>query len=295
VAGADIRFTLSSNPTPLAYEIESWSGGGGAPVTASIWVKIPAISAATGAELWMYYNNPTAADAQNASAVWSNDYRLVAHLPDLTTLTVKDSTQYNMTLTKYLLGRPVENDGVIAKCQDGSALSSWITGENTPAIDITEAPLTISAWINKTSVAYGWIAAKNNNLLTDVQFGIDSYPDVVNGRITIFLEGIQRAASALGSLLLNTWTHAAFTWDGSTVQAYIDGLPSGTPGAFSGSLTSRPNFNIGKRQPNAAWLIGLYDEVRIAAAARSAAWLKFQFANQDSIDNELTFGSVQTL
>lgn len=293
--GADVRFTLSTGTDLLPYEIEAWSGGGGAPVTASIWVKVPSIAAVTGATLNMYYNNSEASDAQDSASTWSSGYRLVAHLPDLTTLTVKDSTQYNMTLTKYLLGRPVENDGVIGKCQDGSAASSWIEGQDTEAIDITEAPLTISAWIKKTSVAYGWICCKNDNSLATVQFGIDSYPDAVNGRITCFLEGIQRCASALGSLVLNTWTHCALTWDGVTCQAYINGVASGASAPFAGSLTSRPNFNIGKREPNSAWLLGLYDEIRVAAAARSAAWLKFQYENQSSVDNELTFDVEQSL
>ena len=50
-------------------------------------VQIPNVSSTVNTELRMYYNNSSAEDAQNATAVWDSGYKLVMHMSDL-----KDST-----------------------------------------------------------------------------------------------------------------------------------------------------------------------------------------------------------
>jgi hypothetical protein len=67
-AGQDIRFTDYLGNS-LKYEIEDWSQ---ASSTADVWVKIPAISGTVDTNFYMYYGNPTVADAQDKTNVWNN-------------------------------------------------------------------------------------------------------------------------------------------------------------------------------------------------------------------------------
>lgn len=88
--GEDILFTLPDN-TQLDHEIERFDSGTGELIA---WVRLPALDASVDTDLFMYYGNPTAADQQNAAAVWDADYRMVHHLqePGGPGTTLDDST-----------------------------------------------------------------------------------------------------------------------------------------------------------------------------------------------------------
>lgn len=78
-AGQDLRFTNPAGDVQLPYEIEVWDPAG----TSYVWVKPQQIDASSDTDhIYVYYNNPEAADGQNASAVWSNGYEGVYHLAE---------------------------------------------------------------------------------------------------------------------------------------------------------------------------------------------------------------------
>ena len=73
------------------------------------------------------------------------------------------------------------------------------------------------------------------------------------------------ALAAAGSLLVDEWHHLAATYDGATIQLYLDGAPAGSQ-AHSGDVTDVNYLFIG------AWtgtFQGTIDEVRIWNVARS--------------------------
>jgi len=55
--------------------------------------------------------------------------------------------------------------------------------------------------------------------------------------------------SAASAVVAGTWQHAAVTWDGANLQAYIDGAPSGDPYGFAGTglANSSSIVRIGQR------------------------------------------------
>jgi len=98
-----------------------------------------------------------------------------------------------------------------------------------------------------------------------------------------------RALSAAGSVVANTWTLAHLVSDGTTTQLYVNGVPSGTPGTTHFSTFS-PLLKFAARVEGEGYgLNGALDEVRIAAGALSADWIKTEFNNQN---NPATFYSV---
>lgn len=71
--GEDFRFVLPDK-IQLKYEIQSYDNSTGALIA---WTKVPSIE--DGTLVYLYFNNPTTTDNQDAPAVWS-DYLNVLHM-----------------------------------------------------------------------------------------------------------------------------------------------------------------------------------------------------------------------
>ncbi len=99
------------------------------------------------------------------------------------------------------------------------------------------ATLTVAAWIYVDGTATGGSVIDKRHTgtpdwnsyyvvidLTNFRYG----PTVTNasGTASTF------TASAVGSLVLNTWQHVVMVYDGANVQMYINGAASGTPELF---------------------------------------------------------------
>ncbi len=113
-SGQDIRF-VSSEDTPLKYEIEKWDETD----TSTIWVKIPKVSSTDSTIIYMYYGNPDATDAQDAANVWDSNFKLVTHMKDDPNVSsIKDSTTYANNGTKTSANKPIETAGEISKAQN---------------------------------------------------------------------------------------------------------------------------------------------------------------------------------
>lgn len=97
-----------------------------------------------------------------------------------------------------------------------------------------------------------------------------------------------------GTVTSNAWHYVVAAYDGSYVTYYIDGVAS-TPIARTGTIVSKPSAaKIGLEDGwTSQWFGGSLDEIRVSNAARSAAWVKFEYNNMSSGTNELTFGSEQ--
>lgn len=72
--GADLVFTTADGVTRLDHAVEVWDPGSG---SLTAWVRLPSISADDPTELFLYYDNPAAADQQDPAAVFGNDSDLV--------------------------------------------------------------------------------------------------------------------------------------------------------------------------------------------------------------------------
>jgi hypothetical protein len=144
--------------------------------------------------------------------------------------------------------------------------SSYGSIVNSTSVDIINAPLTILMWLNPDSTAVtGYCICKNASQSTDVQYGI--IYDAINHRAQLSLEATTRYSSPNNSFNAGTSSLVAFVWDGSYIYCYINGQPSGTPVAFNGTLTSRANLRIGRRESAAAHFKGLMGETWIIKSA----------------------------
>jgi hypothetical protein len=74
---------------------------------------------------------------------------------------------------------------------------------------------------------------------------------------------------------LNTWTHLAATYDGTTIRLYVNGVQNATA-AQTGSLTASPGgaLRLGGNSLWSEWFAGQLDDVRIYDTVLTSAQIQ---------------------
>ena len=149
---------------------------------------------------------------------------------------------------------------------DGADDSIQIPSSSGDELDIT-SDLTVSAWLkwkgpsDPPDIYYPRILEKSYQ--TSYMFSLR--PDDAT-RLSVWIENGERASTPSGSLSLNEWHHAAFTFDdaANTVKIYIDGIQQGS-GSYTGSITGSSNDVYIGRYPQSAVAFwnGTMDEVAV--------------------------------
>ncbi|NQV18431.1 MAG: T9SS type A sorting domain-containing protein [Armatimonadetes bacterium] len=145
---------------------------------------------------------------------------------------------------------------------------------NDPALNPANA-LTVEAWVKPDSIIYlptiigneEWLNSDNGFILRIENSNLISTPQFQFGTAS----GWQCVSAPSGSIPLNTWTHIAGTFDGSSIKIFINGIEvSSTP--FIGSMqASTVDLRIGGHYytyNNRQWN-GVIDEVRLWNIART--------------------------
>src|SRR5262249_28807152 len=71
------------------------------------------------------------------------------------------------------------------------------------------------------------------------------------------------AAAGPAALTLNSWTHLAMTWDGTTLRLFEDAAEVAEIPAPAPLLTSNGNLRIGGDSLRSEFFSGLIDELRV--------------------------------
>jgi glucose/arabinose dehydrogenase len=153
----------------------------------------------------------------------------------------------------------------------GSALSfdgvnDWVTVNDANALDLTTA-MTVEAWVYPTASGSGsW-----RNVLIKERAGGEVYNLYANANTNAPVTFVVRAADpsatpdARGTtpLPLNTWTHLAVTYDGTTLRLFVNGTQVGTRAVSGALLTSTGALRLGGNSVWGEFFQGRLDEVRI--------------------------------
>ena len=156
--------------------------------------------------------------------------------------------------------------------QFGGALSfdgidDLITVNDANSLDLTNG-MTLEAWVKPTALAdFSTVVMKERtNGLSYAMYASNG----ANSPPTVYInEGSDRSATGALLLPLNSWSHLAATYDGSTINLYVNGnLASSATGG--GSLaTSTGALRIGGNTVWGEYFKGLIDEVRVYNRALS--------------------------
>ncbi len=290
--GYDIRFTAADGVTELSFERESFAVAGGE-ATGVFWAKVPSLPT-TGAYLWMYWGNASAADASDPDAVWDTDYAAVYHMADATTSTILDSTANANTGTKKGGGEPVEATGKVGKGQDFDGADDYVDANGLDSYADGKTAIGIGCWVKfsapKAAAAIlGWWWNHAGHLRLDGAKLLFSFSNA-GGDVSV--------TSPLG-YDDGKWHLVTGTYDAGAgsdnVRLYVDGQLVAVA-TTTGALVSPEPFNIGSinnLMTGTYNFDGLIDEVRISSVARSAAWLKFEYHNMADADGCLEWGEEE--
>ncbi|MDO8650307.1 MAG: LamG domain-containing protein, partial [Candidatus Berkelbacteria bacterium] len=181
----------------------------------------------------------------------------------------------------------------------GSALSFDGVDDYVEAPVLTPSYVTVEAWINMTSVI-----TEYPRVVSNVKYEAPTYKgfEIYQGLDTRDI-GMQINVGGtfysvfVGTPNLGTWTHVAFTFDGSYIRPYFNGVAA-SPQAAAGTITyhSAPEKTyIGKNPNIGAVFNGLIDEVRVYNRALTAAEIqqhysfgarRLKLATPDPLPNE---------
>ena len=146
--------------------------------------------------------------------------------------------------------------------------NAQVTVPNAASLQLTTG-MTLEAWVFPTTTPTGWRAIVDKNvdgyyLMASTDNG--NRPGVggtwTDGNKNVFGPSV---------LPVNTWTHLASTFDGSTVRLFVNGVQVASQAQTAALQTTTATLQIGADAYPTEYFAGLIDEVRIYNRALSAA------------------------
>jgi len=285
---AEMRFAGSDN-IELKYEIAKFDNATGELIA---WVNKPTVS--DGDFLGIYFDNPSAVDAQNPPAVWDVNYKSVYH-EDSAPPTV-DSTinAQDMTDGVTVFTEPAQIHNGMRYVGQVASFSQRFPYTGAPTTEVTtEVWLKVPARSDVGIFSYAAGIEDNEWLL----FG--------HGTTTIVVVKGQSLEFDSPTMTDDVFHHYVITWrssDGLCTQ-YIDGelintgnVAVGLSLLDNGSLVlAQDQDTVGGGFTGAQALIGILDEVRWSNIVRSADYVKTSFNNQSSPSTFYTTGAVESV
>jgi hypothetical protein len=290
--GSDIRFIAADHTTVYSHEIEKWDVNG----YSYVWVKIPSVTASSEITLFMYFGNPSATSAEDASGTWSR-YNSVWHLKedpagpapqfaDLGNAHRNGTASNSPTTTTGIIGNALNLTGV----QD-----SFDVGNLAPVLGVTA---TLSFWINTSMVgndtnyiAPGITGIEESGGVNDIFWGwIDA-----SGFIAV-TAGNGTGAKSLLRINDNVWRHIAISRNSANgaVAFYVNGVLNNVGTSGSGAITlAFSKFGL-IPQSNGSLpreFNGRLDEIRIENTVLNSEQIKADFKFQNN--SQLSFGQVE--
>jgi biopolymer transport protein ExbB len=271
--GTDLRFVSVDDKTLLSYHIEKFDS---LLDEAFIWVNVPGLKPGGKTTFWLYYGNAgnSAAKVESAKDTYDADTALVYHFNE------RGQPAYDFTGQ----GNNAQNSGLSV---DGSMIGTGLRLDGRTAISIPAASslswqeggsMTWSAWVKFGQPQAQAIFFSRKDGANVMLFGSDSGVPFV----ALTYQGTVVRSSAGAPVAPQSWHHVAVTASGARIEIYLDGDP------YASVNASLPNLNgpslLGGDASAVAngvtGFVGEMDELEISRVARSAAFIKFEAAEQ---------------
>jgi hypothetical protein len=288
--GYDLRFSADGS-TPLNYEIEQWNPGG----NSYVWVQVPQLSGSTS--ISAYWNNPGAAAGPAAytinGAVWpTNAFAGVWHMGQGGAM---DSTA---NANNGAAAGSISNvPGVAGTAQKVSG-GGHVTIPNSSSLGFTAPAATYSGWVCFNTLPSGEQIIMRKEQCRELGFSDASHMrSMLNtGGTTGWTAGNDDAISAV----TGRWYYVAFTYNGSVLRNFFNGLPLNAGHTVTGNITGDPystgigayngNGDVG---PVSLGLDAIVDEVRAERVVRSTNWIWATYLTMASNASFNVYGTVQ--
>jgi len=275
--GADFRFILGDDQTPLKYHVEKFD-----PIAqmAFVWVKLPALNAASRNEkFYLYFGNGAAAKGDEAGLSYDVATAAAFHFNEPQGLPV-DATAY---ATAVNAGETFPNPA--------SIVGQGITLPGTQALSIADnGALAMTATNGWTFSSWLRLAAPT----TEAQYLLDRQG---NGhRLALRIDGTNLIAhydgvevTASTPLAANQWAHVALVASATALKLYVNGVQAGVATIAAADMSGP--LSVGGAADGSGLLAADLDELKISTVARSADWVLAEWTLQgERNDAVVTYG-----
>jgi hypothetical protein len=260
-----VQFLLNGAPlgaedttAPFAMTWNSTTVSNGGPYEVSARARDAANNQATATIMSVTVNN--AVPSSGLVAAYNFNEGTGTSLTDRTGLGHTGAIAGAAWTTQGRLGSALTFDGV----------NDWVTIADANDLDFTSG-FTVEAWVYPTALGSG---AWRTVLLKERPGGevYNLYAHAGSATAAYVVRAAQSGTplDARGpQLALNTWTHLAATYDGTTLRLYINGTQVGTRAAAGPLLTSSGVLRLGGNGIWGEYFKGRLDEIRIYNRALS--------------------------
>ncbi|MDA0168656.1 Ig-like domain-containing protein [Solirubrobacter taibaiensis] len=183
---------------------------------------------------------------------------------------------------------PAKNHGTITGAtrvsgRHGGGLSfvnsgDWVTIPSHASLNLGAA-MTLEAWVNPTGFNYWHTVLLRERNANAMAYGLYADNDVDRASGHVSTNGSEVHTNGTSTLPVNTWSHLAVTYDGSSLKLYVNGTLS-SQRAVTGTIDSSTlPLRIGGNNVWGEYFRGVLDEIRVYRRALSAAELATDMAS----------------
>jgi len=299
--GYDVRFTSSDGETEIPFERVSFAVAAGA-ATGIFWV-LSDLATSPATDIYVYYGNAAAADASAPTSVWAGTCKGAYHFSESYGTgadNYKDSSAgaHHGTLTDADADS-AQGTGKVGKCVDLNGDADYLAVADHADHDPGGA-MTAEIWVNVPARG-DWASVMGHASDQDPPYwALMQQPTTPTARFAFRGQCTSGSFEADGSTdVAGAMAHVAITFDktlgSARAKVYVNGALDGSANAYAEDLKAGGRgiefgyWNAG----GGRYLDGLIDEARYYTDAKAASWIKFEYANINEADHELTWAAEE--
>jgi Concanavalin A-like lectin/glucanases superfamily len=178
---------------------------------------------------------------------------------DETGTTVTDSSGRGNTGT--IAGATRTPSGRFGSALTFDGINDWVTVPDSASLDLSTRA-TLEAWVNPTALGSDWRTVLLKEQPGQLVYALYANNDLTRPSGHLFTTG-DLFSSGTAALPLNTWSHLALTWDGTTLRLYV-GANQVASRALTGTLVNSTGaLRFGGNGVWREWFAGRIDEIRV--------------------------------
>jgi len=239
----------------------------------------------------MWYGNKTSdagLDGEDAANVWDANFVGVWHLEESSGVAVESTSNSNNG--SFNGNIPDAVPGIVGNSQDCDGRDDFVSVLDNSDFDFADE-FTWSMWMNPDAVDADGRHQRYDKTSKD---GYMLWQDDTGSGMWRFSVFVNPSFDTINSDSppSGNWQYVIGVRNSTgTLQLYVDGVVQADSGVVSGAIDSSGALRFGTSYDGSVDYSGLMDETRVSKIARSDAWIKFEYYNMNSSDNELTFGA----